>query len=95
MLINLHGLHRNPNEWQRPHEFLPQRFDPADPLYLTPSGKKRHSHSFVPFNGGKRVCLGKTFAESVMKVVATYMTQFFNVEFLDEEFRNTAVYPSS
>ena len=74
MTVNIYALHYNPSEWQRPNEFLPQRFDPADPLYLTPSGKKRHTYSFVPFNGGRRICFGKTFAESTMKIVATYMT---------------------
>ena len=28
-------------EWQRPREFLPDRFDPNSPLFLTPDGKKR------------------------------------------------------
>lgn len=26
--IDMYGLGRNPKEWQRPNEFLPERFDP-------------------------------------------------------------------
>ena len=95
MVVNFYQLHYNPSEWQRPNEFLPQRFDPTDALYLTPSGKKRNAYSFTPFNGGKRICFGKTFAESTMKVVATYMTQFFNFELLDEKYKDERVYPTA
>ena len=38
LMINFQSLHHNPLEWQRPNEFLPRRFDPNSPLFLTPSG---------------------------------------------------------
>ena len=79
------ALHSNPAEWQRPHEFLPERFDPESPLYLTPSGKKRNPMSWVPFSGGKRVCFGKTFAESNMKIMLTYFTQYFDFQYADQK----------
>ena len=75
ILINLYGLHRNSAQWQRPYEFLPQRFDPENELYLTPSGKKRHSCAYLPFNGGKRVCFGKTFAETVLRTICAMMAK--------------------
>ena len=78
------ALHRNPNEWQRPNEFLPERFDPNSPLYLTPSGKKRNTMSWIPWNAGKRICFGKTFAESNLKIILTYLTQYFNFEMVDK-----------
>ena len=34
----IHALHYNGNEWQRPDDFEPMRFDPQDPISLTPSG---------------------------------------------------------
>ncbi len=42
--------------------------------------------SFGPFLGGKRVCLGKTFAESFAKIVVAIIT--YNVEFkyVNEEY---------
>ena len=33
--ISLNGLHHNGEEWQRPHEFIPERFDLSSPLSLT------------------------------------------------------------
>jgi cytochrome P450 len=64
---------------------LPERFDPESPLYLTPDGKKRSPFSWTPFNGGKRICFGKTFAESNLKFIATYLSQFFDFEFVEHE----------
>jgi len=78
-------LHFNKDEWQRPEEFLPQRFDPDDPLYKRPDGGRRNPYSWIPFSGGKRVCFGKTFADFNMKVFATYLSQFFNFEYAEPE----------
>ena len=55
-------LGRDPTQWQKPQEFLPERFDPASPYYLTPSGERRHPMSFIPFLGGSRICMGGNFA---------------------------------
>ena len=64
----------NTSQWQRPFEFLPERFDPDSPLFLTPDGKKRLPFAYTPFLGGRRVCFGKTFAEANLKIVTTYLT---------------------
>lgn len=59
----------NPEQWGEPEKYIPERFDPASPYFLTPSGKRRHPMSYGPFLGGKRVCLGKTFAENIGKSI--------------------------
>jgi len=64
---------------------LPERFDPSSKLYLTPSGNKRHPMSFSPFLGGKRICLGKTFAELVSKLIGPTLLLEFDYEFLDKK----------
>jgi len=64
-----------------PGEFLPERFNPESPLYITPNGKKRNPYSWLPFGGGRRMCFGKTLAEINMKFLAAYMSQFFEMEF--------------
>jgi len=83
----LHGVHHNENEWQRPYEFIPERFDHTSKLSLNSEGKKRSPASFIPFNGGMRVCMGKTFAEANLKVFLTYLTQSFNFEHVDPIFQ--------
>ncbi len=42
--------------------------------------------SFGSFLGGKRICLGKTFAEIMSKVVAPSFINFFDFEFVNKEF---------
>ena len=64
---------------------MPDRWDPKSPLYLTPDGEKRNPFSFYTFTGGKRICIGKVFAEMNMKILFTYMSQFFDFEFKDKE----------
>jgi cytochrome P450 len=41
--------------------------------------------SFVPFLGGKRVCVGKTFAENTFKVVLPLILKAYSdFDFVDE-----------
>lgn len=83
--VSICHLCKNDKEWQVPNEFRPERFDPKHPLYLTPEGNKRNSFSFSPFLGGARICLGKTFVESVSKVMVPSYLQKFKFEHLNEE----------
>ena len=69
IMIGIHRLHMNPDQWKEATRFIPERFDPLSPYYLTPDNKRRSPMSFGPFLGGKRVCLGKTFAENVAKAI--------------------------
>lgn len=63
---------------------MPERFDPSSPYYLTPGGKKRHPMSFTPFLGGKRICLGKTFAENIGKSVLPIILSQVEFKFVEE-----------
>jgi len=63
--IVIEHVHRDPRFWPQPDRFDPSRFLPgADP------GRPRSS--YIPFGGGKRICIGRNFAllEAVM-IVAT------------------------
>ena len=88
VMVHYWGTHHNPEEWQRPSEFLPERWDPKSPLYLTPKGTKRHHYSFTPFAGGDRVCFGKTFAAYSSKTVASIILHSFDFEFVDKKWMN-------
>jgi cytochrome P450 len=39
----------------------------------------------MPFNGGKRVCFGKTFAENVLRMIATMLAQSFDFELVNSD----------
>ena len=41
--------------------------------------------SYGPFLGGKRICLGKTFAENIGKCVTALLVAQMDLEFVSEE----------
>ncbi len=41
--------------------------------------------SYIPFLGGKRVCLGKTFAENVFRFIFPMIINAFDFEFVNPE----------
>lgn len=47
--FDLFAAHLNPIEWQRPKEFIPERFDPTSEFYKKPNnaGKPRSIHSWL------------------------------------------------
>lgn len=41
--------------------------------------------SFGPFLGGKRICLGKTFVETVSKIIGPTIVASLDFEFVDKD----------
>lgn len=81
--ISLYHMHRNPQEWIQPDDFIPERFDPNSKFYLTPGGKTRHPGSYMPFLNARRICLGKPFADLVSKAVAILFLAQLDFDFVD------------
>ncbi|XP_049516230.1 cytochrome P450 4V2 isoform X8 [Dermacentor silvarum] len=71
--INLFSLHRNPNEFDRPEEYVPERF-------LSDENTHRHPFSYVPFSAGPKNCLGQKFVMMEIKVVLAKVLSKFTVE---------------
>ncbi|KAJ6027869.1 hypothetical protein N7499_001327 [Penicillium canescens] len=61
VLPALHHIHNNPNLWDNPHKFTPDRWD-------TDEVKNRHKAAYVPFAMGPRMCIGFNFALQEIKV---------------------------
>jgi cytochrome P450 len=60
--LNFYAIQRNPDVWEKPDEFVPDRF-------LGEAGKNRiASSSFLPFSKGARDCIGKYFALLEIKI---------------------------
>ena len=57
LFISVWNLHRSPALWDRPNEFVPDRFpvDKPTPTEVT------HSFAYLPFGGGRRKCIGARF----------------------------------
>lgn len=56
--IFITGVHRDPKHWDRPEDFIPERFEND-----TEEGSKRHPYAYIPFSAGFRNCIGQQFAK--------------------------------
>ncbi len=61
--------HRMPEWWSEPNRFDPDRFAPERAEH------ERHTHSWVPFGGGAHTCIGKRFAEALVRMVVHHLVQ--------------------
>ena len=68
-------------------KFIPERFDEKSAYFLRPNGEPRNSLSFTPFLGGKRICLGKTFAEITTKFTVPLLYYHFEFDYVDPKHR--------
>jgi cytochrome P450 len=67
--------HRLPEVFPEPEAFIPERFARERKAAL-PRG------AYVPFGGGSRICIGKRFGQTEVKLVATKLLQRLRLEAL-------------
>ncbi|XXG43142.1 hypothetical protein AAC387_Pa01g3249 [Persea americana] len=71
--INAWAIHRDPDSWEDPVEFKPERF-------LEEAGKcvyKGNDYRYIPFGSGRRLCAGLPIAERMlMYALATFIHSF-------------------
>ena len=67
--------HRIPEFFPEPEAFIPERFARERKAAL-PRG------AYVPFGGGSRICIGKRFGQTEVKLVATKLLQRLDVDAL-------------
>jgi cytochrome P450 len=67
--------HRIPEFFPEPEAFIPERFTRERKAAL-PRG------AYVPFGGGSRICIGKRFGQTEVKLVATKLLQRMRMESL-------------
>lgn len=60
VFTSFHAVQRHPDFWDRPNEFLPERFAAEHPV--------RHPFAYVPFATGPRQCIGDQFALYEMRL---------------------------
>ncbi|CDW80479.1 cytochrome p450 [Stylonychia lemnae] len=85
LIINIYQIHHNKDQWIDDEKFIPERFNPQSQYYLTPAGTQRDQFSFVPFLGGKRICLGKTFAENAFKIIVPLLMNNYKFVLCDDK----------
>jgi cytochrome P450 len=63
------GTHHKPEVWREPDRFDPERWCPAR------AEQNRETHSYIPFGGGPRMCLGANFAYAEMRVMLALLAR--------------------
>ena len=70
ILIPIHAIHHDARFWPEPEAFDPSRFMPEQ-------AKRRHRSAYLPFGGGRRICIGSSFALMEATLIAAIMSQRF------------------
>jgi len=73
--ISTYLVHRHPEFWPDPAGFDPGRF-----LTGTAGSAERPRYSYIPFGGGRRACVGQSFAELETVLVIASIGQRFRLE---------------
>eukprot|EP00262_Sarcandra_glabra_P020565 TRINITY_DN824_c0_g2_i4.p1 TRINITY_DN824_c0_g2~~TRINITY_DN824_c0_g2_i4.p1 ORF type:complete len:534 (+),score=83.74 TRINITY_DN824_c0_g2_i4:96-1604(+) len=74
VFINAWAIGRDPKYWDRPNEFLPERF------INNPVDFKGQHFQFIPFGGGRRGCPGASFATYTMELAVANLLYWFDWE---------------
>ena len=78
IIVGLHHIHNNPDVWDNPHKFNPDRWEAE-------SVKKRHACAYIPFAHGKRMCIGFNFALQEVKVFLPKLIYRYRFERKDDQ----------
>ncbi len=78
-------IHRNPEFWPDPAGFDPARFlPPGEPGTTAAGGRvpagERPRYAYIPFGGGRRACVGQSFAELETVLVLASIAQRFRLD---------------
>ncbi len=72
LILHLYALHRNPNYWENPNDFRPERF-------LTEENT-RHPFAYLPFNAGPHTCIASHLGIMEAILLAAMISQQFRFE---------------
>lgn len=73
MMVSIWSTHRDPKVWENPAGFDPRR-------WLGDAPKERPRFSYLPFGGGRRVCVGQGFAMMNATILAAMIAQRFRFD---------------
>ncbi|KAJ6641172.1 Cytochrome P450 6k1 [Pseudolycoriella hygida] len=84
MMIPVLGIHRNPDIYDNPMEFRPERFLNSS----TGTTTETKGCFYLPFGDGPRNCIGMRMAKVTTKIAMATVLAKFNVEHVDKVFAN-------
>ena len=68
VLIPIDSLHHDPRFWPDPEVFDPERFMPEN-------ARSHHRSAYLPFGGGRRICIGSSFALIEATLITAMMSR--------------------
>jgi cytochrome P450 len=74
----IYGLHRNPSFWDRPDDFIPERWIDGD---LKDPGQS--NGAYMPFASGPRNCVGQPLAHIILRTLLSKLV--YQYEFIDSK----------
>ncbi|KAI8336744.1 cytochrome P450 [Chlamydoabsidia padenii] len=74
--VNIYDLHHNPDVWDDPETFNPDRFAPEAEAELKAGG----GMSWVPFSSGSRICIGQNFSLAEQRVLLSCLLRKYTWE---------------
>lgn len=81
IMISVYNIHHSAQVWERPEEFLPERFDLEGPV----PNETNTDFRYIPFSGGPRKCVGDQFALLEAIVALAVFVQRFNFELIPDQ----------
>ncbi|MFT3925325.1 MAG: cytochrome P450 [Myxococcales bacterium] len=73
VIVNILGMQRDPEYFENPQAFEPERFAPAE-------SQRWNKGAYLPFGGGARVCIGNHFALMEGQILLAHLAQHFRFE---------------
>lgn len=78
VLLSFHAIHHNPQVWDNPEVFDPERFTPE-------AIAQRHPFAYVPFSAGPRKCAGDEFALLEGPLILAMLLQRYKITLLPNQ----------
>ena len=78
VVLFAYGAHHNPEFWEEPEAFRPERF-------MGDAVKKRRPYTYLPFGGGKRSCIGGAMSQVENALALSILLRRFRPEYVGPE----------
>ncbi|KAK8479896.1 hypothetical protein V6N11_074090 [Hibiscus sabdariffa] len=72
VIINAWAIGRDPSSWEKPEEFIPDRF------LNNPIDFKGHHFELIPFGSGRRICPGMQLAMQINELLLANLVHKFD-----------------
>ncbi|XP_028755491.1 cytochrome P450 71A1-like [Neltuma alba] len=85
VLVNVWAIHRDPKYWERPEEFVPERFEKSEIDF------KGQDFELIPFGFGRRGCPGQSFGIASVEYALANLLYWFDWKLPDDGTSSSAM----